>query len=75
MQVRTPPELTSKQMQARLQRVERIARRMGFVGRIAYEHVYNNAGGASFGLAVREEDDLLAVFADAFDRDADPGEF
>lgn len=40
-----------------------------------YRHVYSQAGGAQFGLAVSPDEDLLTVFAEGFDRDADPEEF
>lgn len=60
---------------ARRRRIARIARRMGLVGRIEYRHVFGQAGGAQFGLAATEADDLLLVDAEAFDRDDDPEDF
>ena len=47
-----------------------IARRLGFIGRVEYRHVYSQAGGAQYGLAVSPEHDLLIVFAEAFERAA-----
>src|SRR5205807_1511903 len=55
--------------------ITRIARRMGFVGRIEYRHVYSQAGGAQYGLARVPAFDLLLIDAEAFERDADPEEF
>ncbi len=48
---------------------------MGFVGRVEYQHAYSRSGGAQYGLAVTPERDLLTVYAEAFERDADPEEF
>ena len=48
---------------------------MGFVGNIEYRHVYSQAGGAQYGLATTAEEDLLIVYVEAFERDADPNEF
>ncbi len=53
----------------------RIARRIGFVGKIEYRHVFSHAGGAQYGLATAEADDLLIVYAEAFVRDANPEDF
>lgn len=53
----------------------RIARRLGFVGKIECRHVFSHAGGAQYGLAVVEPDDLLIVYAEAFERDANPEDF
>jgi len=55
--------------------VTRIARGLGFVGRIEYRHVLSRAGGAQFGLGPAPSSDLLVVYADAFERDADPEDF
>jgi len=45
------------------------------MGRIEYRHVYSQAGGAQYGLAPAPEQDLLIVYAEAFERDADPDDF
>jgi hypothetical protein len=55
--------------------VASIAAKLGFVGRVHYEHAYSAAGGAQYGLANSEQRDLLTVYAEAFDRDADPEDF
>jgi hypothetical protein len=71
----TPLPLTPAQLRDRRNRVSRIARGLGFVGRVEYRHVYSQTGGAQYGLAADAANDLLTVFAEAFERDADPHEF
>ena len=56
-------------------RVLRLARSVGFVGRVEYRHVYSQTGGAQYGRGVGEAGDLLTVFAEGFERDADPDDF
>ena len=53
----------------------RIARALGFVGRVEYRHVYSQSGGAQYGRGADAGSDLLTVYAEAFDRDADPDDF
>jgi hypothetical protein len=55
--------------------VLRIARRLGFVGRVEYRHVYSRSGGAQYGLASSQQQDLLVVYAEAFERDATPDDY
>lgn len=71
----SPRPLTDEEQQKRLDRVVAIARRFGFVGRIEYRHVFTQSGGAQYGRANVEEMDLLVVYAEAFERDADPNDF
>lgn len=52
-----------------------MARALGFVGRVEYRHVYSASGGAQYGHGAEVESDLLTVYAEAFDRDADPEDF
>jgi hypothetical protein len=70
-----PSPIPKSERMAGLRRASRIARRLGFVGRIEYRHVYSQSGGAQYGLAASKEHDLLSVYAEAFERDADPDEF
>ncbi len=72
---RRPKTITIAELAKREARIEQIAKRLGFVGRVEYRHVYSQTGGASYGVAHEGKDDLLSVYAEAFDRDADPGEF
>ncbi len=53
----------------------RTARALGFVGRVEYRHVYSQSGGAQYGRGAKAGTDLLTVYAEAFDRDADPEDF
>jgi hypothetical protein len=71
----SPPPLSAAALRARRRRVARIAKRLGFVGRVEYRHVYSRTGGARYGLGVTEEQDLLTVYVEAFERDADPSDF
>jgi hypothetical protein len=48
---------------------------LGFVGHIEYRHVYSQTGGAQYGRGRVAEEDLLTVYAEAFERDADPEDF
>ena len=52
-----------------------LAREIGFVGRVEYRHVYSQTGGAQYGRGAAAGSDLLTVYAEAFDRDADPNDF
>src|SRR5436190_7330879 len=71
----SPQPLTAAEQRARRNRVARLARRLGFVGRVEYRHVYSQTGGAQYGRGTTPADDLLTVYAEAFERDADPEDF
>jgi len=71
----SPRPLTPKERRARRSRAARIARELGFVGRIEYRHVYSQTGGAQYGRGNTAKEDLLTVYAEAFERDADPEDF
>ncbi len=70
-----PRPLSAAELRARQRRVQRIARRFGFVGRVEYRHVHSRSGGAQYGWVAKPAQDLLIVFAEAFERDADPDDF
>src|ERR1022692_569839 len=70
-----PEALSTKQLLARQDRVAGIAQALGFVGNVEYRHVYSQTGGAQYGRGSTEERDLLTVYAEAFERDADPDDF
>jgi len=67
-----PRPISASERTARQRRASGIARRLGFAGRVEYRHVYSQAGGAQYGQAVAAKQDLLIVYAEAFERDADP---
>jgi hypothetical protein len=71
----SPRPVTPAERRARRNRVARIARAVGFVGRIEYRHVYSQTGGAQYGRGSTAAEDLLTVYAEAFERDADPDDF
>lgn len=71
----SPPPITAAALRARRNRVARLAKRLGFVGRVEYRHVYSRTGGATYGQAATADQDLLTVYIEAFERDADPDEF
>jgi hypothetical protein len=75
MPPRRPSVISAVERLARQRRVTRIARQVGFVGSVEYRHAYSQAGGAQYGLAADPQEDLLIVYAEAFDRDSDPDEF
>lgn len=53
-----------------------MAESLGFVGNVEYRHVYSQrSGGAQYGRGSTEKDDLLIVYAEAFERDADREDF
>ena len=71
----SPRPLNPAEHRARRRRVARLARALGFIGRIEYRHVYSQTGGAQYGRGSTAEEDLLTVYAEAFERDADPEDF
>jgi hypothetical protein len=70
-----PEPISAAGSRARLQRITRIANRLGFAGRIEYRHVYSQSGGAQYCIATSAERDILVLYAEAFERDADADDF
>src|SRR5712664_3396232 len=70
-----PRPLGAEQLRARRSRVARIARRFGFVGVVEYRHVNSQSGGAQYGQGSTADEDLLTVYAEAFERDANVEDF
>jgi hypothetical protein len=75
MATRSPRILSDSELLARQDRISVIADMLGFVGSFEYRHVYSQTGGAQYGRGSTEDDDLLIVYAEAFDRDADPEDY
>jgi hypothetical protein len=75
MAKRSPRTISTAKLLARENRVVLIAKAFGFMGQVEYRHVYSQTGGAQYGRGSSSEGDLLTVFAEAFDRDADPEDF
>ena len=70
-----PRKISAAEYRKRAQRTIRIARRLGFAGRVEYRHVYSRSGGAQYYIGPSAVDDLLVVYGEAFERDADPADF
>ncbi len=75
MASQSPDPIPPAESRRRRVRALRLARSVGFVGRVEYRHVYSQTGGAQYGRGVGEAGDLLTVTAEAFERDADPDDF
>jgi hypothetical protein len=75
MAKRSPRPISAAQLLAREKRAQSIAKAAGFVGSVEYRHVYSQTGGAQYGRGSTERVDLLTIYAEAFERDADPGDF
>jgi hypothetical protein len=71
----SPPPLSTAERRTRRNRIVRLARQLGFVGQIEYRHVYSQTGGAQYGRGSTPAEDLLTVYAEAFERDANPEDF
>ena len=71
-----PPEpITGNESRRRRAEALRRARAVGFAGRVEYRHVHSQSGGAQYGRGAGDGGDLLTVYAEAFERDADPDDF
>jgi hypothetical protein len=70
-----PKPISRAEHRARHQRASRIARRLGFTGRAEYRHVYSRSGGAQYCTGPSADEDLLILYAESFERDADPDDF
>src|SRR5215471_10479289 len=70
-----PRPLAAAERRARRRRVVRLERGLGFVGHIEYRHVYSLTGGAQCGRGSAAEEDLLTLYAEAFECDAGPEDF
>src|ERR1700730_4322731 len=75
MATQSPRHLSTVALRARKNRVALIAQTLGFVGNVEYRHVYSQTGGAQYGRGSTQDDDLLTVYAEAFERDANPDDF
>jgi hypothetical protein len=73
MAARSPDPISPDESRRRRGRVLRLARSVGFVGRVEYRHVYRQSGGAQYGRGAGG--DVLITHAEAFERDADPEDF
>jgi hypothetical protein len=72
---REPRPISTAEHRARSRRITRIGRRLGFTGRIEYRHAYSRSGGAQYCIGPAANDDIMILYAEAFERDADPADF
>jgi len=63
------------EQRARSRRITAIADSFAFTGDVEYRHVYSRSGGAQYGIGPTADDDIMVVYAEAFERDADPDDF
>ena len=70
-----PVAIITQEKTARLRRITEIACGFGFVGDVEYRHVYSQSGGAQYGIGPAADDDIMVVYAEAFERDANPDDF
>lgn len=70
-----PEPISPTELRQRRAWVLRLARSVGFVGHVEYRHVYSQTGGAQYGRGAKSTSDLLTVYAEAFEREADPADF
>jgi hypothetical protein len=75
MSARSPDPIPPAESRRRHGVVMRLARSVGFAGRVESRHVSSQSAGAQYGRGVGEGGDLLTVYAEAFERDADPEDF
>ncbi|HWE36985.1 MAG TPA: hypothetical protein VG406_10500 [Isosphaeraceae bacterium] len=75
MSSQSPKPLSVAELRRRRARARRLAGDVGFVGRVEYRHIASQSGGAQYGRGVGDKGDILMVYAEAFDRDADPEDF
>jgi hypothetical protein len=70
-----PAVIGEAEKTSRIARIAEIASRLHFVGHVEYRHVYSQSSGAQYGIGPRADDDILVVYAEAFERDSDPDDF
>ena len=73
MTARSPDPIDALETRRRRDAIRRLARSVGFVGRVEYRHEYSQTGGAQYARGVNG--DSIVVYAEAFVRDADPDDF
>ena len=70
-----PDPISAVELEARLRRVMAVSVDLGFVGSVEYRHVYSRTGGAQYCIGPSADDDIMVLYAEAFERDADPADF
>jgi hypothetical protein len=75
MRAHAPRPISAAQFRLREVRIAQIAAAVGFIGKIEYRHVYSQTGGAQYGQGSTQPDDVLSVYAEAFERDENAEDF
>lgn len=70
-----PEPISAAEQRRRSQRISGVASDLGFVGNVEYRHLYSQSGGAQYCLGLSMQDDIIVVYAEAFERDANPEDF
>ena len=70
-----PQPILIAERRARVRRITATGRTLGFVGGIDYRHVYSQSGGAQYCIGPTADDDIMVVYAEAFERDAEQDDF
>jgi len=70
-----PKPISDAEHRKRHQRIAEISNALGFAGKAEYCHAYTRSGGAQYCLGPSANDDIMILYAEAFDRDADPEDF
>jgi hypothetical protein len=70
-----PDPISAKELQARLRRISAISKDLRFVGSVDYRHVYSQSGGAQYCIGPSADDDIMVLYAEAFERDANSEDF
>lgn len=70
-----PKPISAFERGKRFRRISAIGRDLGFVGEIEYRHQSSKSGGAQYCIGPTVDDDIMAVYAKAFERDADPDDY
>ena len=70
-----PKPISALERGKRFRRISAIGRDLGFVGEIEYRHVFSRSGGAQYGIGPTAEDDIMILYAEGFERAANPEDF
>lgn len=70
-----PSPISPKENRLRLQRICKISVDLGFTGSVEYRHAYSRSGGGQYCIGPDAESDIMIVYAEAFERDADPDDY
>jgi hypothetical protein len=70
-----PKPISDAELRKRQQRIAEISSELGFAGGVEYCHAYTRSGGAQYCIGPSADDDIMILYAEAFERGADPEDF